>query len=127
LLAAGLGGAGLCLLPCMHASGPALPLWLALAAVCVGLQSPMVFAIGQTLAGPRCAGRWMGVQNLVGNLSGVIAPLATGVIVDRTGSFAWAFVAAAAVCAGGVLAWGLIVRRVVEEAWPLPALALAGP
>ena len=37
----------------------------------------------------------MGIQNFVANLAGVTAPVITGLVVDRTGSFAWAFVIAA--------------------------------
>src|SRR3954447_20861088 len=83
----------------------------------VGLSGTMVFTIGQTLAGPRAGGRWMGFQNMVGNLSGIAAPIVTGIVVDWSGSFAGAFVVAAALSAIGVLAWWIIVQEIRPVAW----------
>ena len=83
-----------------------------------GLQSAPLGAISQTLAGPRAAGQWMGIQNLVANLAGVTAPIITGLVVDRTGSFAWAFVIAAAVTLSGAFAFAFVVRRVEPIVWP---------
>ena len=83
-----------------------------------GLQSAPLGTISQTLAGPRAAGQWMGVQNLCANMAGVIAPIATGVVVDRTGSFAWAFAIAAAVTLAGAFAFAFVVRRVAPVEWP---------
>ena len=40
-----------------------------------GLSSPGTFAIPQLLAGPKAAARWVGVQNAIANLSGVLAPM----------------------------------------------------
>ncbi|MBM3723834.1 MAG: MFS transporter [Acidobacteria bacterium] len=68
-----------------------------------GLFTSNVWAITQTLAGPRAAGKWTGIQNCVGNLGGVVAPYLTGVIVQRHGSFQWAFLGAAAVALLGAL------------------------
>src|SRR6266849_4993778 len=48
------------------------------AGVAFGFTSPNFFVIGQTLAGPRAAGKWVGIQNCVGNLAGIIAPIITG-------------------------------------------------
>src|SRR5207253_2956789 len=62
-----------------------------------GVQSPGMLAISQILAGPAAAGRWVGIQNTLGNLAGIIAPALTGLIVDWTGHFTLAFVFAAAV------------------------------
>src|ERR1700688_2961181 len=57
---------------------------LFLAALSVGLGTPTIYAIGQTLAGPRAAGKWIAVQNCDGNFAGVVAPLVTGLVIDRT-------------------------------------------
>lgn len=87
------------------------------AAVGFGLNTSTIFAIGQTLAGPRCGGKWMGAQNGFANTAGIIAPLVTGAVIDRTGQFMWAFVIAAAMALLGVVGWGLIVRKVEPVAW----------
>ena len=99
--------------------------WLALSGLCQGLISPMVFTIGQTLSGPDAAGRWMGVQNLIGNLAGVTAPVITGFIVDATGSFRYAFLIAAAFSVVAVFAWGIVIERVEPVAWRQRALRTA--
>ena len=69
------------------------------------------------VAGPRAAGQWMGIQNFVANLAGVTAPVITGLVVDRTGSFAWAFVIAAVMTLMGAFAFALVVRRVEPIDW----------
>lgn len=65
--------------------------------LCYGMFSSNLFAITQTLAGPRAAGKWTGLQNGFGNLAGVAAPVLTGWIVKETHVFFWAFFVAAAI------------------------------
>ena len=90
---------------------------LLVAAVGFGLNTSTIFTIGQTLAGPRAAGKWMGVQNGIGNIAGIVGPLITGVLVDRTGSFTWAFILAGGMSLAGVICWGAIVRKVAPLDW----------
>ena len=92
-------------------------LGIVLLAVGIGLCQPMVFTIGQTLAGLQASARWMGIQNMAGNFAGVAAPILTGWLADRTGSFAASFVAAAAFAAVGIACWQLIVGQVEETRW----------
>jgi sugar phosphate permease len=75
------------------------------------------------MAGPLASGRWVGFQNFVGNLAGILAPIITGFIVERTHFFAGAFVFAGAVLGVGVLSWSLIVRRIEPIDWRSPANA----
>ncbi|MBS0475342.1 MAG: MFS transporter [Proteobacteria bacterium] len=82
-----------------------------------GLGAFSVFSIGQTLAGPRCAGKWVGIQNGVAGLSGVIGPLVTGWSIDVTGTYRAAFLIAAAVILAGMVCWGVVVRRVEPLDW----------
>jgi len=88
----------------------------------VGVASPGLFAIPQIIAGPSAAGRWVGIQNAVGALPGFVAPVVTGILVDRTGEFALAFEIAAAVNVFGLIGWLLMVQKVVPLRWAdLPA------
>jgi MFS family permease len=82
-----------------------------------GLGSPHIFATAQVLAGPRAAGKWMGVQNCLGNLSGIVGPLVTGVIIDRTGGFHAAFLLTAAVTLCGLVGWLLMIPRIAPLEW----------
>ena len=59
----------------------------------------------------------MSVQNAIGGLSGLIGPIITGLIVDRTGSFNAAFLVAAAVALIGLFCWAFVVGRVVAVKW----------
>lgn len=82
-----------------------------------GVGSSNIWAITQTLAGPRAAGRWTGFQNFVGNLAGVVAPAVTGFVLERTGQFYWAFVILVAVALGGAVSWIFLVGRVEQVVW----------
>lgn len=84
-----------------------------------GLTNPTMFAIGQTLAGPHLAAKWIAMQNGFANLAGILAPIVTGLVVDRTGKYYWAFVIAAAVATAGILGWGLMIRRVEPLDWAI--------
>jgi MFS family permease len=88
------------------------------AAAFLGAITPNVFAVAQTLSGPDAAGRWMGVENGIANLAGILCPIITGIVVDRTGHFAWGFAIAAVFTGIGVLGWGLMVSRVERLEWP---------
>jgi MFS family permease len=99
-----------------------LPLHGAIAALFVyeimaGVASPGLYAIPQTIAGPTAAGRWVGVHNCVGALAGILAPAITGVLVDRTGQFAASFALAAAVSVIGLVAWLVVLPRIVPLRW----------
>ncbi len=82
-----------------------------------GLYSSNYWAITQTLAGPLAAGRWTGLQNTVNSLSGAIAPMATGLIVARTGSYVLAFVSCAVLAVVGAASYAFIVGPIAPVAW----------
>jgi MFS family permease len=82
-----------------------------------GISSPGVYAMSQILAGPRAAGRWVGIQNSVGSLAGVVAPWLTGVIIESTGRFTNAFVVGAAVSVLGLVGWIYMLPRLAELRW----------
>jgi cyanate permease len=85
-------------------------------AVC-GIQSPGVFAVSQIIAGPAAAGRWVGIQNTIGNLAGIVAPALTGYVIEWTGHFTLAFVLAAAVGVVGFVGYVFMIPRVAELDW----------
>ena len=57
-----------------------------------------LYAVAQMFAGPRAAGTWIGVQNALGNTSGIFGPVVSGILIDRYG-YGSAFYLAAAVAA----------------------------
>lgn len=113
--------AALAMLGCAFGNAAVSVASLFLAAYSFGLGTPTIYAIGQTLAGPRAAGKWVAVQNCIGNFAGVVAPLVTGFVIDRTGQFFWAFAIACAASIGGAFAWGVMIRRVAPVDWDVPA------
>jgi MFS family permease len=90
---------------------------LALTGVFLGIACCCTWAVAQTLAGPLACGRWTGVQNFVGNMAGWVAPVVTGILVDRTGHYESAFFITAAVAWLGALCWGVVVGRVEPVKW----------
>ena len=90
---------------------------LILAAFVYGLYSSNLWAITQTLAGAVAAGKWTGIQNCAGNLAGIAAPVVTGFIVERTGSFYFAFVWVCVNLVISALAYLFIVGRVEPVSW----------
>lgn len=84
---------------------------LCLACGAFGIYASNVFSLTQTLAGPEAAGRWTGLQNACGNLAGIVSPILTGWIVGKTGSFAFAFLAAGVACLLGASSFWFLVRE----------------
>ena len=117
LLTSGLGVA--VTMACCAYVEPRSTVWLLGAAgVFFGLSTPTAFAVTATLAGPRAAGRWAGAQNVAGQAAGMLAPLITGIIVDHTGSYTWAFAISAAWAWLSILGWCIVVRQVAVVQWP---------
>lgn len=96
--------------------------WLLVTGAAIGINSVGVYLIGQTFAGPRAAGRWIGVQNFIGNFSGIIGPIVTGMMIDASGGYLGAFALAAAISAVGAICWGLILPRIEPIDWDAVAL-----
>lgn len=103
-------GSALAIVAVAIAPGPALllPALLTLG-VFLGCLPTMAYALGQIHAGPRDAGGWIGVQNAIGSISGIVGPLATGAIVQASGGFAGAFGLAATVSVAGALVFAFAV------------------
>jgi MFS family permease len=112
-------GVAACLALTANANGAMAIVWLLATGIFFGMGTPMLFTIAQTLAGPRVAGQWMGVQNFVGNLAGILGPILTGWLVDRSGGFGSAFGVAAGISLLGALAYGLGVPRIETLDWPV--------
>jgi MFS family permease len=89
--------------------------------IVVGLSSPGIYAIPQIMAGPTAAARWVGVQNMCGNIAGILAPQITGILIDATGSYMSAFALTGVVNALGLIGWIWILPRVAPLRWDLLA------
>jgi ACS family D-galactonate transporter-like MFS transporter len=113
----GLAAAGLLLLGCALAGPTVSVILLVLAFASGGMCGSNLWAITQTLAGPKTAGRWTGLQNFLGNLAGVIGPTLTGFVIDRTGRFFLAFVIMTIVALLAAFSWICVVGPVKPITW----------
>jgi ACS family D-galactonate transporter-like MFS transporter len=75
------------------------------------------WALTQTLAGARTAGKWTGLENFAGNLSGIVGPYLTGATLQATHSFFAAFAIACGLLLLSVAGFGLIVGKPVQVTW----------
>lgn len=123
----GMAGAALFLIPSVFAGPKLTSVLLVFVAASLGVSSSNVWAITQTLAGPRAAGRWTGIENFVGNLGGAVAPALTGFVLGRTGHYFWTFAITAIVSLLGALSWAFWIGRVEPVVWQTRSQVGASP
>ena len=92
-------------------SAVAIGFLLCLAGAASAALSLNLYAVAQMFAGPRASGTWVGVQNAIGNLSGIVGPIVTGIVVQRAG-YNSAFILTAAIAAIGALWWAVGVPAI---------------
>jgi MFS family permease len=88
-------------------------LLLCLAGAASAALSLNLYAIAQMFAGPRASGTWVGMQNAIGNLSGIIGPIVTGIVIQHWG---WenALILTAAIALFGSCWWAIGVPRIEQ-------------
>ena len=89
----------------------ALLFWLCVGGAATAALSLNLYAIAQMFAGPRAVGTWVGIQNAVGNLSGIFGPIITGMMIDKAG-YGSAFYLTAGVALFGALWWAFAVPAI---------------
>ena len=107
----------LCMVACGLGNSGLAVAGLLISSAAAGLSGFNIYAIGQTLAGPKAAGKWIGIQNAIGNLAGIVAPVITGVLIDWTGKYRVGFLVAGVIALAGACSWIFLVRRVEPTAW----------
>jgi hypothetical protein len=90
---------------------------LSLGYIAFGVYASNLWAITQTLAGPDAVRKWAGMQNTIGSLTGTVAPVVTGFIVAKTGTFFWAFVSPAVLAVTGACAYLFLIGPVAPIRW----------
>jgi sugar phosphate permease len=109
-------------LVCMLAM-PSMPIGACIALLFVyeiflGLSCPAYFVIPQIFGGPRAAARWVGVQNMAGNLPGIIGVLFAGVLIDASnGSYVTAFALAGLINILGLIGWIGLLPKIEPIDW----------
>jgi MFS transporter, ACS family, D-galactonate transporter len=100
---------GLLLIPAVFVSSGEIAIALIVGACFVGLSTGNSIAIVQACAPVNEIAAWSGMQNLAGNLGGIVAPLLTGMLISRTGSYVPGFILAAVLVVAGILPYWLIL------------------
>jgi MFS transporter, ACS family, D-galactonate transporter len=100
---------GLLLIPAARVQSAESAILLIIGGSLVGLATANLLVILQACAPPDEIGLWTGIENFAGNLAGVVAPFATGILISRTGSYSPAFALAAIVLIMGLFAYWFIV------------------
>jgi MFS family permease len=83
----------------------------------LGLATANYWAITQTLIPGAAIGRISGVQNCACSLAGIVAPILTGWLLQKTGSYEAPMMAILVVLVAGILSYLLMIR---EEYAPNP-------
>jgi len=107
----------MCMLLCATGNPSLAIAGLLISSIGQGMGGFNLYAIGQTLAGPAGTAKWIGLQNCIGNIAGIVAPVITGVIVDLTGTYQAAFLVAAAVSTVGLISWTIGISRIERIEW----------
>jgi MFS transporter, ACS family, D-galactonate transporter len=102
---------GLLLIPASRVENANTAVLLLAGASLVGLATGNLLVILQACAPHEDIGLWTGFENFAGNLGGVLAPLITGYLISRTGSYAPGFMLATVMLLGGLLCYWFIVGR----------------
>jgi MFS family permease len=85
------------LLVAAHQAGDTAAVLMIGAASFVGLATGNLYVLTANLAPEGALGVWMGILNFSGNLSGVVAPLVTGLVIQHTNSYYPSFVVAVSI------------------------------
>ena len=118
LIAAGLLVACL-IVPAGLVEDRALAVRLMTASLCgLGIAAPNTWTLTQAVSAKSIVGTVSGIQNLGGNVGGIIAPALTGYIAHRTHSVALALSITGAVLVAGVLSYALLISRRIEATPP---------
>ena len=113
---------GLLLFPAVRAPSTPVAVVLLIGAALVGLSTGNLITILQSCAPAEKVGIWTGAENFSGNLSGILAPLAVGLLIKRTGSYVPGFELGSIVLLSGILAYWCIVGELRPAATPAGAL-----
>jgi ACS family glucarate transporter-like MFS transporter len=78
----------------------------------IGFAGTNYWALTQLVSPADIVGRVTGYQNTIGNIAGICAPLLTGLLVARTGTFRSAIVVASGSFVLGAIAYLVLIREV---------------
>jgi MFS transporter, ACS family, D-galactonate transporter len=100
-------------------------IWIALGSAGIALVYVTSNSLPALIAPEGCAGSVAAIMNCVNLLAGVAAPIVTGFVVDRTGSFHYAFIIGGLALLGGLLSYLFLMGK-IEQIPAQQGAAVAG-
>jgi MFS family permease len=100
---------GLLLIAAMRTADTPMAIALLIGASLVGLATGNLLVILQCCAPLEKVGIWTGAENFAGNLAGIVAPLAVGLLIRRSGSYVPGFELGAIILLVGLFAYWFVV------------------
>ena len=107
---------GLLLIAAIRVSDTGMAIGFLIGACLVGFSTGNLLVILQCCAPPEQVGIWTGAENFAGNLAGIIAPLAIGVLIKESGSYIPGFALGSIVLLAGLLAYWFLVGELKPRA-----------
>lgn len=102
---------GLLLIPAAMVESAEAAIALIIVGSLVGLATGNLLVILQSCAPQDEVGVWTGFENFAGNIAGIIAPLSTGLLIARTGSYFPGFALGPAILITGLLSYWFVVGK----------------
>jgi MFS transporter, ACS family, D-galactonate transporter len=110
---------GLLIIPAAIVESTTLSIALLLGASLAGIGCGSLISFPKICAREEEVALWTGIMNCAGNIGGVLAPIVTGYVVARTGSYVPAFLTVSVVLVVGIVAYTLMVPS-VDVRVPVP-------
>jgi dipeptide/tripeptide permease len=92
--------------------------FISIGAAGLAVSVPAGSSIVSLIAPEGYTGTLGGIVNFIANLIGIAAPIVTGMVVDRTGSFAGAFIVTGVVLLAGIVCYTVVLGRMDRMAPP---------
>jgi MFS family permease len=106
---------GSLIVPAAYVDSAQTAVWLLTASAGgIGLSTANIWVITQTIAPASRVGTWVGIQNLGGVIGAALAPMLTGLLADRTGSFVAPLSLAGALSCLGILCYVYLIPDLVR-------------
>jgi MFS transporter, ACS family, D-galactonate transporter len=100
-------------------TAPMALLWISIALGGLAASAPVAWTVASLISPRGSVGTLAGAVNLCGQLSAIVAPIATGYVVSASHSFAAAFAAATVILLVGILGYIFLLGRIE----PIPEAA----
>ncbi|HYO82503.1 MAG TPA: MFS transporter [Bryobacteraceae bacterium] len=97
------------------ATSPGVALFFAMFSLAgLGIATANYWALTQTVVPGTAIGRIGGLQNMASNLAGVAAPILTGILIEKTGTYEAPMQAIAVLLVIGAISYALLVRPAAD-------------